>query len=218
MKGRCSSLSLSCCSANGRLRWVDCLFFFLSEAIEMADRDEDPAKMEEERLMRALSRQGKPAAGKPTIAKKVEPTAAPAKKEAAPAGTIPAWKKAQMEREEEDRKRREEEAKKKEEQAKVIEARVKEFGLGASQEDENIEKYLTSPRDAHVEKPKVETSKPAFDDPVESRAAAEKAQRDEELVRLHSLLKGFVCPSRPPILFGLALLPPFPALISSPLF
>ncbi len=58
----------------------------------MADQDVDPVKLEEERLMRSMSRQGKPA-GKPVIAKKAaaEPAAA-AKKETAAPGAVPKWK------------------------------------------------------------------------------------------------------------------------------
>jgi len=145
----------------------------------------NPAKLEEERLMRALSRQGKPGAGRPAIAKKVEASPEPQKKSEAKAdGSIPAWKKAQMDRENEDKKRREDESRKKEEQAKLISARVAEFGLGANQEDDNIEKYLSSPRGGS--KPQVEAAKPSFEDPVVQRAAADAKQREEELAHIPS--------------------------------
>ncbi len=65
---------------------------------------------------------------------------------------------------------------------------MKEFGLGASQEDENIEKYLASPRGA-AEKPAVETAKASFEDPVAQRAAADAAAKEEELVRLPKIVQ-----------------------------
>jgi len=161
----------------------------------MADHDVDPTKAEEDRLMRAVSRSGKQGTPhKPVVVKKAEEPKQQPKKETAPAGAVPAWKKAQMEKEEAEHRRREEESKKKQEQAKLIEERVKEFGVGANQEDNQIETYLTSPR-GQAEKPQVETEKASFEDPLAQRAVDAAAAREEELVRRHLLSFSFISKS-----------------------
>jgi len=149
----------------------------------MADHDVDPAKLEEDRLMRALSRQGKPATVRSPVTKRAEPEPVAHKKEPSTGGAVPKWKQAQLDREEEEKKRRGEEAKKKEDAAKLIQDRVKEFGLGVNQDDESVEKYLTSPRGA-VEKPSVAEASPSFEDPAARKAAEAAKSREEELESL----------------------------------
>lgn len=149
----------------------------------MADQEVDPIALEEERLMRAMSRKGMGAKSPRVVVKKQEPTPAPKeeKKETTSPGAIPKWKQLQLEREAEERRRQEEEKKRKEEAARLIQARVQEFGLGADQEDEKIEQYLQSPR-GQAEKPNVE--KPTFVDPLEQKQATERAPvEDESYVR-----------------------------------
>lgn len=148
----------------------------------MADNDVDPVALEEERLMRAVSKKG--FGSKPVVMKKSEPTPVSPrteKKDTTP-GAIPKWKQAQMDREAEEKKRQDEERKKKEEEAARIKARVAEFGSNVDQEDETIEKFLASPR-GDAEKPQVE--KTAFVDPLEAKQKEKEPEddKDESYVR-----------------------------------
>jgi len=144
----------------------------------MADKDADPAALEEERLMRAVSKKGMGTSTPKTVVKKAaEPAKEAPKKDAGHAGAVPKWKQAQLDRDAEEAKKREGEKKKKEDAAKVIATRVAEFGLGANQEDEKIDTYLHSPR-GEAEKPKPEEKK--FDDPIDHKPKDAPAAHEDD--------------------------------------
>merc|ERR1712023_226517 len=140
--------------------------------------DPDAEALEEERLMRAMSRQGV-ASPRRTFKPKADPYAKKEEekkeeKPKTPAGELPAWKKRQLEKEEAERKRKEAEEARKAQNAKLILDRVAEFGNDVNQEDDKVEEYLLSPRDARGDKPEVSQEQ------WEHEEALKKEKQEEE--------------------------------------
>ena len=128
--------------------------------------------------MRAMSRQGV-ASPRRTFKPKADPYAKKEEekkeeKPKTPAGELPAWKKRQLEKEEAERKRKEAEEARKALNAKLILDRVAEFGNDVNQEDDKVEEYLLSPRDARGDKPEVSQEQ------WEHEEALKKEKQEEE--------------------------------------
>ena len=136
--------------------------------------------LEEERLMRAMSRQGKTPRGT-VVAKKAEPApvAAAPEKKAQPAGAVPEWKRRQLERENSEQIRLAEEKQRKEDSARLIAQRVAEFGSNVDQEDEKVLEYLQSPRSG--DKPDV--SSPSWEHEPQLQKDVPKEEEAEAAVR-----------------------------------